>query len=1141
MASAENGKAKNIPATISKDEATMTTYEYTLPGDDDLSENDVEECDLDEASEFMTSRSGSFRRIDSTGSVFSNSSGSISMSVASRDSLKSEGMKSIRSKSIGGDELNLIDRNSIQQKKSSLRMADFTINKLNTSNIGLIGRDNQIEMLQSCYSRMMDSEPDERGASSNGNNRQLVFIKGFSGVGKSMLAKTLEKKISTTDKGCYVEGKFDYNHSDEPYSGIAAAFGNLFDTIMKDSQRRDFSTIAQEITNTMGEDVKMMMYLVPQLDELIGDYSTSGVESIEGSYDPTNAEQRWKYAFRMLARALTSTLRPLVLILDDLQWADVSSLDVIEYLVSDVENPNQLMIVGSYRSNEADENSLLYNRIQSLLGKCDKFHFTITEIDVPSFDVDNVNKMVMCMLSIDDEETTRDLAEICYKRTQGNPFFLSEFMTLLYEEKLVEFNFGLMKWKWEASKIDEVTMATANVVNLLQTRMRKLEPDVQHLLQYAACLGTSISMSNLQLVWKEKTVMQNGDRLTVAEFLKIAEQESLIESNGESEYRWVHDKVQEAALYLSDMVNDAFRFDIGITLLHGLTQEEVEEKLFDIVDLVNSGKVNKAAEFAQLNLRASEKARTMSALQSASAYAAHGIGFLPADHWETHRPLALKLYSMAAEMELALGQVGSSEAYGSEVLAQNNMSIMETLPFRLATARSLCYVQLKFDDAINYCLPLLRELGYNLTWSRKAVPIQAVRSLLRSVKALKQAPKELWENVAKTADPKERAVALLMNQLTYAAYNAEDVFLSILCNARLCEMTLKHGVNQFSGAAIASLGAAILMVQQDYETCEQFGALALSLERRFNGIRIAETIFCAYAYGLCWTRLLGDCVTPAMDGYTLGMQKGDTAFASWNLLLHFLLLPYTMGKALGPMLEAFPRILAQLENVAQSGHVLVLRLFWQMMLDLQGTLQPSANQLEGEIFSRTEDNEQSPVHRGTVHLCEGELMIFCGDYEAAAKRAIKKGGKFEKELPAFFMIMIETFHRGVALYAMAQKKKRLKYRARAETIRKTMMKWLKRGNPNVAYFVEFLTAEHYALGSHLDKAEDHYRKAIVFTARTGHLHHSGLFNERYADFLLNKRKDVNEAKYRLGEAIRYYEEWGATGKVQQLKDRVTSL
>lgn len=323
------------------------------------------------------------------------------------------------------------------------------------------------------------------------------------------------------------------------------------------------------------------------------------------------------------------------------------------------------------------------------------------------------------------------------------------------------------------------------------------------------------------------------------------------------------------------------------------------------------------------------------------------------------------------------------------------------------------------------------------------------------------------------------------------------------------------------------------------------GARFLFLLLCIDGIhsQILSPSLLAYAYALAWTKLLQECVAPAMEGYTLGMRMGDTPFASWNLLQHFVFLPYTMGKALGPMLEEFPRILAQLESVAQKGQILALRLFWQMLLDLRrGTLQPTSQQLEGEMFSLSADNEQSQVHRGTVHLCQGELMLFCGDYEGAAKRACKHAGKFEKDLPSFFMGMIECFHRGVALYTMTRKKKvGLQYRARAERIRQTMKAWMKAGNPNVTYFVEFLAAEHYTLNGKLGKAEDKYQKAIVFTARTGHLHHTALFNERYADFWQYKRKDLNEARYRLGEAIRSYEEWGATGKVQQLKDRLAHL
>lgn len=1157
-----------MPEKLSKDKASVAAHESTddsrfltrseeeslMIGDLTNSGNWTNALDdsvSSGGSGAFKSTDASGKSIDTSGTISARGNNSLiddSISVSARSSYswekrsshssdKDKLSTSIRTSQLLGNQLNLMDSSSAKQRKSREALAALTINKLNTSKIGMIGREKEIAILHSCYNRMMDGQDGKTSI------RELVFIKGWSGAGKSMLAKTLKEKVSFIENECIVEGKFDLNSSNvEPYSGIAEAFGDMFSIIMNDPERKDSAQIALNIKDALGEDLQMMMYLIPELVQLVGDYSEVEI-SDEDAYVPEDAQQRWKYAFRMMARAVTAAFKGMVMILDDLQWSDMGSLDVIEYLISDVENHNPLMIVGSYRSNEVDEESVLHKRIQSLLAMCDKCSFKITEIDVPRFDVADVNKMIMAMLSIDDEETTKDLAEVCFKRTGGNPFFLLEFMTLLYEEGLVEFNLGLMKWRWNASKIEEMTMSTSNVVGVLQTRMRKLGLDSQYLLQYAACLGASFTISNLQLVWKEDK-KSDGQRLTVADFLAVAKKEGLIESIDESEYRWVHDKVQEAALYLSDNVNDSFQFDIGITLLRGLTPEEVENKLFDIVDLINNGKVKRGEEFARLNLRAAEKARAVSAFQSASAYASSGIRFLPSNSWEVDAQLALKLYTMAAEMELALGRVESCEEFVEEALSQPNVLVMESLQIRIVKVRTLCSTKLKYDEAINYCLSLLRQLGSNLTWTRKTVPLQAIMSLSRSVKALKQAPQEVLQNLSKSQDSKENSIAQIVDILHYVAYMSKDVFLSILCSTRLVEMTLKSGVNPFSAGAIATVGSAVRMVSQDYETCDKFCELSHELERRFKGSRISMTIAIASGFGLCWTRLLVESLKPAMEGYKLGMQKGTVEFACWNLVQFYVSVPYVMGKSLETTVEEFPKVLAQLENVAQSEHIVNLRLWWQLMvLHLRGG-KDSGNQLEGEIFDRSRvSNEESKMYRGTKHLCEGELLLFGSDYEAAAERHLKHGNLYEKERPAFFLIMIETFHRAVALYAMAHKKKgSRKYKAPAEKIRKTIRKWKESGNPNVTYYVTFLDAEHYALSkSKLDEAEENYRQAIVFAARSGHLHHSGLFSERYADFLLSKRKDVTEAKYRFGEAIRYFEEWGAAGKVQQLRELVNRL
>jgi hypothetical protein len=133
--------------------------------------------------------------------------------------------------------------------------------------------------------------------------------------------------------------------------------------------------------------------------------------------------------------------------------------------------------------------------------------------------------------------------------------------------------------------------------------------------------------------------------------------------------------------------------------------------------------------------------------------------------------------------------------------------------------------------------------------------------------------------------------------------------------------------------------------------------------------------------------------------------------------------------------------------------------------------------------------------------------------------------------------MIETFHRGVALYIMARKTKKRKYKTHASKIRKTVKTWVKAGNPNVEHYDLLLDAEHAALNkSSYDCAEKLYLEAIELASRMGYLHHAGLFNERFADFLHHKRRDAEKSVHFLNEAIRFFEQWGATKKVKMLKN-----
>eukprot|EP00980_Cylindrotheca_fusiformis_P025746 scaffold14558_cov137-Cylindrotheca_fusiformis.AAC.11 len=1081
----------------------------------------------------------------------------------SSDSLNSGVHRETSSASLGSvlrvdsksSELKLVSRSSNSQASNSM-LSDLTINKINIKSMGLIGREREIETLKSCYHRMRNKEKENAPSKSmppqslilSNVYKELVFIRGYSGVGKSSLAKTLEKETNRETGGIYVEGKFDFKASNEPYSGIASAFGQVCKRIL-DRQNQsnkgatvgdDSTSFGSRLSDTLGPAANILSNLIPELQDLLPTKRRSSGSSAESDqFDCDSVQKRAKYAFRVLTRALNAEFSPIVLVLDDLQWADESSLEVVDFLISDLQNPNALMIVGCYRSNEVDDQSQLFKNIQALQTKQDKFNFHITDIAVGSCDIESVNRMIMVMMSIDNEERTRGLAEVCFKRTAGNPFFLIEFIQMLQEEKLISYNLGLLQWIWDEKKIAEATMSTSNVVILLQARMRKMSATVQLLLQYAACLGSSFSASTLDLIWREQSVMgADYDADSIKNLLAVVVSSNLVEACGETEYRWVHDKVQEAALSLSGVVTPEFQFAIGTALFNSLHARDLEEQLFDVVDLINKGRA-KRHEFAKLNLRAAEKAKQISAFQSAAKYAANGIRSLPSDKWTTHRSLTLALYTTGAEVELALGRSESAEIYSNEVLNRKECTTMEMLPLKMAKSLKLCTVDLKFKETVEINLGLLKDLGVTLLWSRATSPLQSIATLMRTIKMAKKAPppKDIFEKLGRMKDPKHRAAMLLLSRLCYACYRTEYIFLNILCICKIVELTLKFGVSDDSPPGFVQLGMMAGSVQHDYRTATSFIEVGLAMQKACRPTRQAETILSAYVYRLAWTRPLQQCLAPAADGYASGMRVGDNVFAMWNLLCHHIWLPYTMGKRLGPMIEQCPKLLSQMDELAQPEQAIILKMLWQMMLNLATTpTSKDLHKLEGEIFS-AESFSGDAVHMGALHGWQGELLVYY-DLEAAAKRAIDYGDKFPKVARGMFLEMFETFHRAIALFAMARRTSKRKYRTHANKLARRIEGWVRDGNPNVRHYHLAIMAEQAALSKKYDLAEENYKNAIALAARTGFMNDAALINERYAEFLHEELLDEQESKYRLGESIRFYEEWGAFGKVEALKKQL---
>mmetsp|Transcript_25755 Transcript_25755/g.63078 ORF Transcript_25755/g.63078 Transcript_25755/m.63078 type:complete len:791 (-) Transcript_25755:1167-3539(-) len=670
------------------------------------------------------------------------------------------------------------------QKQSSSHTQDA----LDFEPLGIVGRDRETTKLKACLERILTKDEGRQLNDKNSQSEQrkeFVLIGGLSGTGKTRIACDLENEVSLHPKGMFVHGKFNMNTSNEPYSGVSRTFNELCRKI-KNSKAELVCLVQAGISQHLGNETDMLVHLVPELKGLVNDtFNDTAVINI-GTEEIDNKLERLRFAFRVLMRVISAAFSPLLILFDDLQWADEMSLQILDFLISDTQNENAFMVLGCYRSEEADENSLLHNKIVSLRDKADKYNFHMTEMMIQSFSTEDIQKVIATVLPSSDETDKEDLAALCLKRTHGNPFFLIEFLKMLHQEGLLEYHAPQKTWTWDLVEVEAATMSTANVAVMLQDNLIKLPHQQKALLQCAAYLGPRFREPTIDLIWTTygRRLVETRIQKTHS-LLDAIVNEDILERCDDNQYRWVHDKLQEAALCLTGKQRETFQLDIGRTLYYGLEKKQVEDELFSIVDLINNGNVLQLAEFASANLEAAEKARDLSAFASASKYAAHGIDLLPDNKWSENRSLTLTLYIMAAEMELMLGNVSAADRYSSEVLGRADFSAMDVLPLKMAKASSIGSVDLKFGEAMTQYSEMLKELGCRLTWTKGLVPVQALTKLMRTVKRVKAKPKSFYDTMVPIDDAKQKAIASVVSKMVYFSYIAGDLSMNLLCTCFL--------------------------------------------------------------------------------------------------------------------------------------------------------------------------------------------------------------------------------------------------------------------------------------------------------------------------------------------------------------------
>src|SRR5712671_1016772 len=518
------------------------------------------------------------------------------------------------------------------------RISEFLLGEHDTPDRLLIpeklyGRQREVETLLASFDRVVMSGTPE-----------LVLVSGYSGIGKSSVVNELHK-VLVPPRGLFAFGKFDQYKRDIPYSTLAQAFQSLIRALLTKSEV-ELNSWREALREAVGPSGLLIVDLVPELKLIIGEQPP--VPDLE----PQDAQRRFQLVFRRFISVFARPEHPLALFLDDLQWLDAATLDLLEDLLTH-QDVRHLLIIGAYRDNEVDSTHPLLRMLDAIR----QTGAVAQEITLTPLTGDDLGRLIADALRCAPEHAT-ELAHLVHEKTAGNPFFAIQFLSALAEEGLLTFDHGDARWSWDLDRI-HAKGYTDNVVDLMVGKLTRLPAETRAALQQLACLGNIAEITMLSIVLGTSAEDVRSDLLEAVRLELIVRLEGV--------YRFVHDRVQEAAYSLIPAdLRDAAHLRIGRLLVAHTPPEKREEAIFEIVNQLNRGAAlitsrDEREQLAEFNLIAARRAKAATAYASALTYLTAGAVMLSEDSWGRRHELTFALELNRAECEFLTGALAEAE------------------------------------------------------------------------------------------------------------------------------------------------------------------------------------------------------------------------------------------------------------------------------------------------------------------------------------------------------------------------------------------------------------------------------------------------------------------------------------------------
>jgi len=1006
----------------------------------------------------------------------------------------------------------------------------------------LYGREQEIDILLTAFDRVSSHSPLEGG---QGGVTELLLVTGYAGIGKSALVHEVHKPI-TEKRGYFISGKFDQFKRNIPYSALIQAFQGLMRQLLTEPEEQ-LALWKEKFLKAVGPNGQVIIDVIPDVELIIGQ------QPDVPELPPNQAQNRFNFVFQNFVRTCASAEHPLVIFLDDLQWADWASLSLLQIFMTDART-QFMLIVGTYRDNEVSD----AHPLMLTLNDIQKAGATVNTITLTPLALEHVNQLIVDTLHSQTEVCT-PFGELLLQKTGGNPFFIRQFLQALYEDELLEFDAKRGAWAWELEEIRKREM-TDNVVELMAGKIQKLSEATQDVLKLAACIGNQFDLHTLSVVY------EHSPTDTLHDLWKALQEELILPLDDSykyvasdignmalrgGEFKFLHDRVQQAAYSLiEERHKQEIHLKIGQLLLSNTREAEREEHIFDIVNHLNLGKdltaQSEKDELAQLNLTAGRKAKSSAAYQAAFMYFQSGIALLGTGAWQQQYEMALALHEEAAEAAYLSGDFEKMEQL-VEVVIENASTLLDKV--KAHEVKIQAYVlQHKTLEALQTALPVLKLLG--VTFPEKPTKFHIVLGLLTTKFALTGKQIESLSNLPKMTDPYKLATMRIISFASVAAFRTTPELMPLMAFKQI-KFLLKYGNISESAFVYTMYGFMLCGFVGDIETGYQFGKLALSILEQFQAKEYkARTLLLMNITIKHWKDHARSTLQALLQAYQTGWETGDFEYAGYSVehYIHFSLFT-------GSELTEFERECAKFSDVIRQlrGETPLhyIEISWQTALNLMGETSGSSGSLPWQFVGSVYNEEEmlAPHYQADdkvgLFYFYIEKTILCYLFQAYSQ-AVENVAIAEMNLDGgISMFVTPLFHfydslSRLAIFPDAPKSEQRRILKKVAANQKKMKKWAQHAPMNHLHKWYLVEAERArVLGKDVD-AMEYYDKAIEGAKEHEYLNEEALANELAAKFYLERGRTQIARTY-MREARYCYLKWGAKAKVRHLDETYPEL